>query len=117
MQDVDYGFYAEWTVPILNPPIAHQVTGSTAPTTQRHMRNAWYMPFSRRLDMEYPSGIRHIIFNCATPMDDGRIKLVQCLYRNDTDADCPTAKLTGWGAVITVQDQDSLESTDIGREH
>ncbi|MFC3675912.1 aromatic ring-hydroxylating dioxygenase subunit alpha [Ferrovibrio xuzhouensis] len=112
MQETDYGFYAESTVPILNPPIAHQVTGSTAPTTQRHMRNAWYMPFSRRLDMEYPSGIRHIIFNCATPMDDGRIKLVQWLYRNDTEADCPTAKLIEWDAVITAEDKDILESTN-----
>lgn len=112
MKETDYGFYAESTVPILNPPIAHQVTGSTEPTTKRHMRNAWYMPFSRRLDMEYPSGIRHIIFNCATPMDDGRIKLVQWLYRNDTEADCPTAKLIEWDAVITAEDKDILESTD-----
>lgn len=112
MQETDYGFYAESTVPIANPPIAHQVTGTTEPATKRHMRNHWYLPFSRRLDMEYPSGIRHIIFNCATPMDDGRIQLVQWLYRNDTEADCPTAKLIEWDAVITKEDKDILEATD-----
>ena len=34
------------------------------------MRNHWYLPFCRRMDMTYPSGIRHIIINCATPIDD-----------------------------------------------
>ena len=112
MKETDYGFYAESVVPILNPPVAHQVTGSTAPTTKRHMRNHWYLPFCRRLDMEYPSGIRHIIFNCATPVEDGKIQLVQWLYRNDTEADCPTAKLIEWDATIIAEDRDILESTD-----
>ncbi len=70
------------------------------------------MPFSRRLDMEYPSGLRHIIFNCATPIDDGRIQLVQWLYRNDTEADCPAQALIDWDAAITAEDRDILESTD-----
>jgi hypothetical protein len=45
------------------------------------MRNAWFMPFCRTLDIEYPSGLRHIIFNSATPIDDGSIQLVQILFR------------------------------------
>lgn len=112
MTETDYGFYAESIVPIANPPVAHRVTGTTAPTTTRHMRNHWYMPFCRRLDMEYPGGLRHIIFNCATPIEDGQIKLVQWLYRNDTEADCPTQLLIDWDAVITKEDKDILEATD-----
>ena len=27
------------------------------------------------MDTEYPSGLRHIIFNSATPVDDGSIQL------------------------------------------
>jgi phenylpropionate dioxygenase-like ring-hydroxylating dioxygenase large terminal subunit len=112
IKETDYGFYAESIVPILNPPIAYRVTGSTAPTTRRHMRNHWFMPFCRRLDMEYPSGLRHIIFNCATPMEDGKIQLIQWLYRNDTEADCSTQELIDWDAAITAEDKEILEATD-----
>ncbi|MCK8785303.1 Rieske 2Fe-2S domain-containing protein [Roseomonas sp. NAR14] len=110
--ETDYGFYAASSVEILNPPEAHEVTGDTNPTTVRKMENHWYLPFCRRMDMEYPSGIRHIIINCATPIDDGTIQLVQLLYRNDTEADCSTAKLIEWDLKITIEDKEILESTD-----
>ena len=121
IEETDYGFRATTVIDILNPPIAHQVTGSTDEMTERRMQNHWYMPFCRRLDMTYPSGIRHIIINCATPVDDGRIQLVQLLYRNDTEADCPTSKLIEWDAAIIFEDREVLESTspdailDVGR--
>ena len=110
--ETEYGFYAETIIDILNPAVAHDVTGTSEPTTTRHMRNHWFMPFSRRLDMEYPSGIRHIIINCATPIDDGRIQLVQLLYRNDTEQDCPAEKLIAWDARIITEDRAILEATD-----
>ncbi len=99
-------------VDILNPPVAHRVTGTHRPDcTERRMRNHWYLPFCRRLDMEYPSGIRHIIINCATPIDDGRIQLVQLLYRNDTEADCPEQTLIEWDRAVITEDREVLEST------
>ncbi len=110
--ETDYGFEAETIVAINNPPAAHRITGSTAPTTRRHMRNKWFMPFCRRLDIEYPSGLRHIIFNCATPVDDGTLRLAQILYRNDSEADCPTDALIAWDAAILEEDRDILEATD-----
>ena len=70
------------------------------------------MPFCRRLDIEYPSGIRHIIFNSATPIDDQRINVVQILYRNDTEADCSAEELIAWDAAIIQEDREILESTD-----
>jgi hypothetical protein len=88
------------------------VSGSTEPITQRHMRNAYYLPFSRRLDIEYPSGVRHVIINCFTPIDDGHIQLCQWLFRNDREEDCPEAMLVEFDAVITREDKDILESTD-----
>ncbi len=106
------GFVAETIVPIANPPAAHRITGSTEPTTRREMKNFWWMPFSRRMDMHYPSGIRHIILNCATPIEDGKIQLVQWLYRNDTEADCPADLLIEWDRRITDEDKDILEATD-----
>ena len=110
--ETDYGFYAASTVDILNPPEAHEVTGCVTPRTQRKMENHWYLPFCRRMDMEYPSGVRHIIVNCATPIDDERIQLMQLLYRNDREEDCSTEKLIAWDLKITNEDKDVLESTD-----
>ncbi|MFZ4651128.1 MAG: Rieske 2Fe-2S domain-containing protein [Rubrivivax sp.] len=106
------GFYAETLIDATNPPAFHRVSGSTEPITQRLMRNAYYLPFSRRLDIEYPSGIRHVIINCFTPIDDGRIQLAQWLFRNDREEDCPAQLLIDFDHVITREDKDILESTD-----
>lgn len=110
--ETDYGFDAETLVRIVNPPHAVRVTGTADPYTYRHMRNKWYLPFCRRLDIEYPSGLRHIIFNCATPIDDGSIQVVQLLYRNDTEEQCSAQELIDWDAAIIAEDKDALESTD-----
>lgn len=106
------GFYAETVIDATNPPAFHRVSGSSEPITQRHMRNAYYRPFCRRLDIEYPSGVRHVIFNAFTPVDDGHIQLCQWLFRNDTEADCPAQLLIDFDHVITREDKDILESTD-----
>jgi hypothetical protein len=103
---------ATTVVDLVNPPAASRVTGTTDPMTTRTMRNHWYMPFCHRMDMTYPSGIRHIIINCATPIDDARIQLVQLLYRNDTEGDCPTQALIDWDATVVYEDRDILEATD-----
>lgn len=108
----DTGFYAETVIDAVNPEKFRRISGVSDAITQRHMRNAYFLPFSRRLDIEYPSGIRHIIINCFTPIDDGHIKLCQWLFRNDTEADCPAQMLIDFDAEITREDKDILESTD-----
>jgi len=108
----DGGFYAETVIAAANPPAFQRVSGSSEPITQRHMRNAYYLPFSRRLDIEYPSGVRHIIINCFTPIDDDRMQLCQWLFRNDSQADCPAQMLIDFDHLITREDKDILESTD-----
>jgi hypothetical protein len=70
------------------------------------------MPFARRFGCHYPSGLKHIIYNCATPMDDGTLMLAQWLYRNDREEDCSTAELIAWDAAIVKEDREILESTD-----
>src|SRR5215470_874252 len=112
IKETDYGFEAETLITVANPPVQHRISGTTEPTTKRHMRNRWYMPFCRKLDIEYPSGLRHVIFNSATPIDDGSIQVVQWLYRNDTEADCPAQELIDWDFKITGEDKDIIESTD-----
>ena len=106
------GFYAETLIDAVNPPAFHKVSGTTEPITTRLMRNAYFLPFSRRLDIEYPSGVRHVIINCFTPIDDRRMQLVQWLFRNDTEADCPEAMLVEFDRQITAEDREMLEATD-----
>ncbi len=108
----DSGFYAETVVAAANPPAFQRISGVSEPITTRHMRNAYFLPFSRRLDIEYPSGVRHVIINCFTPIDDGRMQLCQWLFRNDTEEDCPAQLLIDFDAAITREDKDILESTD-----
>ena len=108
----DTGFYAETVIDAANPERFQRISGVRDAITTRHMRNAYFLPFSRRLDIEYPSGIRHIIINCFTPIDDGNMMLCQWLFRNDTEADCPAQMLIDFDAEITQEDKDILESTD-----
>jgi len=110
--DSDTGFCAESVIAAANPATYRRVSGVDDALTTRHMRNAYFLPFSRRLDIEYPSGIRHVIINCFTPIDDGRIQLCQWLFRNDTEADCPAQLLIDFDAEITREDKEILESTD-----
>jgi len=112
IEETDYGFECETIITVANPPIQYRIAGTTEPTTRRHMRNKWYMPFCRKLDIEYPSGLRHIIFNSATPIDDERMQVVQWLYRNDTEADCSAKELIDWDYQITREDKEIIESTD-----
>jgi phenylpropionate dioxygenase-like ring-hydroxylating dioxygenase large terminal subunit len=112
LEETEYGFEAETIVDINNPPVSHRITGSVEPTTTRRLRNAWFMPFCRRLDIEYPSGLRHIIFNCATPIDDEHTLLAQILYRNDSEENCSTEELVAWDQAIIEEDREILESTD-----
>jgi phenylpropionate dioxygenase-like ring-hydroxylating dioxygenase large terminal subunit len=106
------GFHAGTVIEAANPERFRAISGVQDPITTRHMRNAYFLPFSRRLDIEYPSGIRHVIINCFTPIDDGRIQLCQWLFRNDTEAQCPAQLLVDFDAEITREDKDILESTD-----
>ena len=109
IKETDYGFEAETLITVANPPVQYRISGTTDPTTKRHMRNKWYMPFCRKLDIEYPSGLRHIIFNSATPIDDDNIKVVQWLYRNDTEATARPKELIDWDFKITREDKDIIE--------
>ena len=108
----EQGFYAETIIDAVNPEAFRKISGVHDAITTRHMRNEYFQPFSRRLDIEYPSGIRHVIINCFTPIDDEHIQLCQWLFRNDTEADCPESMLIHFDQVITREDKDILESTD-----
>ena len=121
LNETDYGFEAKVELEINNPPESHRITGTSAPTTSRSFSNQWHLPFLRKLGLAYPSGIRHTIYTSATPIDDTRIRLIQWLYRNDTEEDCPAALLNDWDTRVMLEDKVILESVnadapvDIGR--
>jgi phenylpropionate dioxygenase-like ring-hydroxylating dioxygenase large terminal subunit len=107
------GFSAHTVVRIRNPESSHRVTGSAEPYTERQLHNRWWLPFVRRFGCVYaPSGRHHIIYNCATPIDDEHISLAQWLYRDDTEDDCSAVELIAWDRPIVDEDRDILEATD-----
>jgi phenylpropionate dioxygenase-like ring-hydroxylating dioxygenase large terminal subunit len=112
LRETDFGFEAETKLTINNPPDSHQITGSTEPTTVRHFKNQWHLPFARRLGLVYPNGLEHLIITCATPIDDEHIQLIQWLYRNDSEADCPAQVLNDWDLRVIAEDKVILESVD-----
>ncbi len=112
IEETELGFYAEAMTNARNPEAAFPITGCTEPTIDRLLRSSWYLPFGQQFDMEFPSGIRHIIISYATPIDDDRIQVVQFVYRSDKEADCPAQKVIDWDAAIIAEDKDILESTD-----
>jgi phenylpropionate dioxygenase-like ring-hydroxylating dioxygenase large terminal subunit len=109
--ELDDGFEAETVVTVRNPPNAARITGTDAPYTKRTVRSRWYLPFCRRSSFEYESGVHHVIFNCATPIADDRIQVIQILFRNDTEAQCSAQELIAWDAAIVAEDRDMLEAT------
>jgi phenylpropionate dioxygenase-like ring-hydroxylating dioxygenase large terminal subunit len=112
LHETGYGFEAQVVVKINNPPESHRITGTTDPVTTRSFSNQWHLPFLRKLGLAYPSGIRHTIFTCATPIDDERIQLIQWLYRNDTEEDCPAALLSQWDTRVVQEDQSILHAVN-----
>ncbi|MEJ7931065.1 aromatic ring-hydroxylating dioxygenase subunit alpha [Ramlibacter sp. AN1015] len=112
IDETDYGFEASMVIPINNPPESHRITGSTEPTTERRFSNQWHLPFLRRLGLSYPSGVEHVIYTCATPIDDHRVRLLQWLYRNDSEADCPADLLNAWDTRVVLEDKEILESVN-----
>jgi phenylpropionate dioxygenase-like ring-hydroxylating dioxygenase large terminal subunit len=109
LDETPYGFEAQVVVEINNPPASHRITGTTDLVTTRSFSNQWHLPFLRKLGLAYPSGIRHTIYTCATPIDDGRIQVIQWLYRNDTEEDCPAALLNDWDTRVVLEDKTILD--------
>ncbi|WP_404710036.1 Rieske 2Fe-2S domain-containing protein [Sphingomonas sp. MMS24-J13] len=112
LTETDDGFWTEGKTEFNNPANGHRVTGSTEPTVVRDTRTTWYLPFCRKLDISYDGRIRHIIFNCATPVDDEHIVVAQILFRNDSEADCPAEELIAWDSAIVAEDKLVLEATE-----
>lgn len=108
----DWGLETCVETPVTNPAIARNVVGSDEEETVRVMRGTWFLPFSRRLAITYPNGLRHTIITNATPIDDSSSMIVQWCYRSDTEDEVPAKDIIAFDRAVTNEDKYILESTD-----
>jgi phenylpropionate dioxygenase-like ring-hydroxylating dioxygenase large terminal subunit len=113
IEPTEWGLQTYVEAPVKNADSnARAVTGSGEARTLRTMRGNWYMPFTRRLAISYPNGLRHHIITNATPIDDRSSMIVQWCWRNDAERDVPAAEIVAFDRKVTAEDKHILESTD-----
>lgn len=92
--------------------LAHRAVHTNSGETVRRSHSTWWMPFVRRLAINYPNGLVHSIITCATPMTDRTAMILQWVYRNDTEAEVSTEEVIAFDRAITLEDKRILEGTD-----
>lgn len=112
IEDKADGFLMLSSVPVRNPEMQRHLLHMDSDRTVRHMRARWYMPFLRKLRINYPNGMVHSIVTAATPIDDRSSQIVQFCFRNDTEAEAKAADVIAFDRQVTLEDQAILESTD-----
>ena len=107
-----FGFVSRHETQVVNRGNAEKALRVQGETTVRRNETLWFMPFTRRLGINYPNGLKHYIVTNATPIDDGTMMLAQWCYRNDREEDVPAAEVVAWDRRITEEDREILESTE-----
>jgi phenylpropionate dioxygenase-like ring-hydroxylating dioxygenase large terminal subunit len=106
------GFTMDTVVPVKNVPLSERSLNMPGVAeTVRHNTGVWWMPFCRKLRMQYPTKLVHTIFTAATPIDDHSSQIVQIAYRNDTEAEAKAADIIAFDRAVVTEDRDILEST------
>jgi phenylpropionate dioxygenase-like ring-hydroxylating dioxygenase large terminal subunit len=108
----DDGFMTEAEVPVVNRALQKKILHMEGDTTTRFARARWYMPFIRKSQFTYPTGLVHSIVTAATPIDDRRSQIVQFCFRNDTEAETSTEDVIRFDRAIVEEDREILEGTD-----
>jgi phenylpropionate dioxygenase-like ring-hydroxylating dioxygenase large terminal subunit len=112
LEETEFGFRATGRSEVVNRDTANKVLQMEDGRTTRTRQNAWWMPFTRRLGITYPNGLKHIMFTSATPIDDDYSMIVQFVFRNDTEEQVPAADIVAFDRKVTFEDKFILESTD-----
>lgn len=111
--ETGYGLEFKSEIPVVNRgALGEAVTGAGEGRTVRHTTARWYMPFTRKLGITYPSGLKHSIVTSATPIDDGSSMIVQFVFRNDTEEQAKAADIIAFDRRVTDEDRPILESTE-----
>lgn len=92
--------------------LAHRAVHTSSGETVRRSHSTWWLPFVRRLSINYPTGLIHSIITCATPMTDDKAMILQWVYRNDTEAEVGTEEVIAFDRAITLEDKRILEGCD-----
>lgn len=109
VQRVPGGLVMQSVLEVKNPPYAQRSTGETTPMTVRTTETVLHAPFLRVLSISYPGGRAHRLITCATPVDDGHLRLLQWAVRNDTEADAPAADIVAFDRRVVDEDKRLLE--------
>lgn len=110
LERTHYGMIARNDLSVANPDFARAVTGeSDSSLTIRRTKTEFHAPFLRMLQSTYPGGKVHQIVTAATPVDNGRLRLIQWAVRNDTEAESPAADVVAFDRRVTWEDQALLE--------
>lgn len=113
IEDTDFGLVMRGDVPVVNSDEhIKRVVRDSGKETVRHMVSKWYLPFMRKSQINYPSGLIHSLVTYATPIDDDQSMLCQWIYRNDTEADVSAADCIEMDRRITAEDVTILEGLD-----
>jgi phenylpropionate dioxygenase-like ring-hydroxylating dioxygenase large terminal subunit len=99
-------------IPVVNRALGNAITGTAGERTVRHTRAQWYLPFTRKLGITYPSGLTHAIVTSAAPIDDANSMIVQFVFRNDTEEQVKAADVVAFDRKVTLEDQPILEATE-----
>jgi phenylpropionate dioxygenase-like ring-hydroxylating dioxygenase large terminal subunit len=111
IREADYGFDMRTVIPVKNPAAQQANLGIAEEETTRTIEHNWFMPFGRRMQMCYPTGLVHTIINWATPIDNANSLFIQFVYRNDEGSPI-IADLIAWDRAVTLEDKQVLEATD-----
>ncbi|MGW3134899.1 Rieske 2Fe-2S domain-containing protein [Streptomyces sp. NPDC001139] len=72
----------------------------------------WYVPFTIRIDIKFPSGTQAVTLLTYTPISDSTCQYVGVLARNDTEQDFSAKDAIAEIAAIVKEDKDVLECVD-----
>ena len=112
IEKLDDGFLFRSEVEVVNRALQKEILRMEEDTTTRSARGNWYMPFIRKNQITYPTGLVHSIVTCATPIDDRRSQIIQFCFRNDTEADTSTEDVIRFDRAVVEEDRYILEDTD-----
>ncbi len=112
VQETAEGLEFTSEIPVVNRALANTITGTAGGRTVRHTHAIWYLPFTRKLGITYPSGLKHAIVTSATPIDDTSSMIVQFVFRNDREDQVKAADVIAFDRKVTLEDQPILEATD-----
>lgn len=113
VQRSPFGLAMTSDISVVNSEASHRVTGQVSEKTRRSTVTELHGPFLRILKITYPSGRHHQIVTAATPVDNERLRLVQWVVRDDTEAECPAADAVAFDRRVTIEDRNLLERIHI----